>query len=234
MKMKCPIRNASIAGLALFTMAASASAAGINYTTNDAQTAFITGGSGLTDNSSSGTGGAAATLVFVPNTTSSTGFPSNINLGYFLLTCTGCTTQAVGTGSATFSAFSFDLDVDDTTDGAKGDFVGTSTGGSIFSDTSPIQVNWTTSPVNSLQIGPGTSNASSGNFGTTYFDKVTSITSIVAPNSGTSPGDSTVQGQVNSTTPEPATLALVGGGLLGLGLLRRKKALVCGGAPVRK
>ncbi len=221
------IRIASI-GAAVVLLASSAGANTISYTTNDAQTQYITGGIGLTLNSSSGTGGATATLVFVPNTTSNSGVPSNIDLGDFLLTCTGCTTQAIGTGSATFGAFTFDLNVDDTTDNATGDFIGTSTGGSIFSDTSTIEVNWTTSPVNSLEIGPGTSNASSGNFGNTEFDKVTSITSIVAPNSGTPPGDTTVQGQVNSSVlPEPATFSMMGGALLllGIGAFRRRRSI---------
>ena len=47
------------------------------------------------------------------------------------------------------------------------------------------------------------------------------VSLIVAPNSGTPPGDTTIQGQV-SATPEPATLSLIGGALLGLGFLRRK------------
>jgi hypothetical protein len=56
------------------------------------------------------------------------------------------------------------------------------------------------------------------------FSKLSPITSIVAPNSGTPPGDTTVQAQVASGTPEPATFALFGCALAGFGLARRKLA----------
>jgi len=102
------------------------------------------------------------------------------------------------------------------TDGATGIFVGTSTGGTIWHDTSEIFLIW--SP---LQLGPGTSNAASGNFGPTFFNKQLR-TDIVAPNSGSPAGDTTLQGFVDST-PEPATFSLIGGALLGLAFLRRKK-----------
>ncbi len=140
--------------------------------------------------------------------------PSNINFGDFLLTCTGCLS-----GTTIFGAFTFDLVVSDTTDGATGMFVGTSAGGNITESSSTVQVNWQPPSI----IGPGTTNASTGSFGSTYFDMVSPVTLIVAPNSGTPPGDSTVNGQVGSV-PEPATFGLIGGALIGLGLLRRKKS----------
>jgi hypothetical protein len=44
--------------------------------------------------------------------------------------------------------------------------------------------------------------------------------------SGAQIGSTTVQGTISSSAiPEPATLSMVGGALLGLGLLRRKKGL---------
>jgi hypothetical protein len=108
------------------------------------------------------------------------------------------------------------LVITDTTDGASGQFVGSSTGGAVFSNLSGLTVNWVP-----LILGPGTTNTLSGNFGTTFFT-TTTFTGLAAPNSGTPPGDTTVQGFVSST-PEPTTYGLVGGGLLGLGLLRRKR-----------
>jgi hypothetical protein len=75
-----------------------------------------------------------------------------------------------------------------------------------------------------LTIGPGTMNVLTGNFGTTEFNLISPITLIDAPNSGTPPGDSTVNGQLVSGAPEPTTFALIGGALLGFGFLKRKKA----------
>jgi hypothetical protein len=197
--------------VAIFMMAAGANASTIDYTTNAAGTQFVSGGSGLTVNSTSG---VAATITFIPNTTSGAGVPSNVNFGDFLLTCGGCTT-----GSTIFGAFTFDLVISDTTDGATGMFVGTSIGGTVTGTSSTVQVNWQ-SP---LTIGPGTTGVLTGNFGNTHFDMVSPITLIVAPNSGSPAGDSTVNGQVGSVTPEPATLGLIGAALIGLGLVRRKK-----------
>lgn len=201
------------ATFAVVALAASASAATITYHTNDAGTGFNSGAS-LTLNNSTG---VASTLVFTPNGNTTTGVPSNVNFGDFTLACITCTTQQGGVGSF-FNAFTIDLVITDVTDGgAKGKFVGTSTGGQVYSDVSQLTVNW--SP---LIIGPGTTNAISGNFGTTTFS-TTVFTGIVAPNSGTPLGTSTVEGLVTSTTvPEPTTIGLVGLSLLGLGLLRRK------------
>lgn len=211
------VRSASIMAAAALLLAANASAAIIiSYTTATAGTDFVAGVNSLTLNSSLGDG---ATLVFIPNASSGTGVPSGIDLGDFLLTCPTCT----GAQTTIFPAFTFDLVVDDTTDGATGMFVGTSTGGTVSSNSSTIQINWTAPP--GLVLGPGTSNVLTGNFGTTSFDIVSPITLVVAPNSGTPPGDTTVQGQIQSTlAPEPASFALLGCALLGLGMVRRKVA----------
>jgi len=207
------VRAASIAGAAIFMMAASASASPITFNTNAATTVFVSSNS-LTLNQSSG---VAATLTFNPSASSVSGVPSSVAFGDFTLVCATCSTQAIGTG-AFFNAFSFNLVVTDLTDGATGKFVGNSTGGSVWSDVSQITITWAP-----LVLGPGTVNALTGNFGPTFF-ATTSFTAVVAPNSGTPPGQSTVQGFINTTAiPEPGTLSVIGGGLLGLGLLRRKK-----------
>lgn len=207
---------AATAGLAALAMAGSVSAATVEFNTSTPGTGFG-GGSSLTlDNTS----GAAATLTFIPALSSVTGTPSNVNFGNFTLVCATCTTQAVGAGS-TFGAFAFDLVVADTTHGATGQFVGSSAGGEVFSDVSTISVAWMP-----LMVGPGTNNALTGDFGPAQFS-LRPFISIVAPNSGAVPGQSTVEGFVNSddiaVIPVPGSALLALSGLAMLGLIRRKR-----------
>ncbi len=213
MRIKSLVHTATVAGVALFMMAANASAATITINTNGAGTGFGAGGAGgLSLGNSSG---AAATLSFTPIANTAYGVPSNVSFGTFNLSCPSCTTLANGTGSF-FNSFTFEMIIGDVTDGATGKFTGTSTGGAVYSDLSGITVNWAP-----LSLGPGMTNALSGDFGPSIIS-TTIFTGIVAPNSNN--GQSTVQGYVDSAAiPEPATFSLLGGGLLALGFIRRRR-----------
>lgn len=216
MKLGRVVQAAAISGVAIFIMAANASAATITFNTT------ATGAAGTGFNSSgnlslSQSSGAAATLAFVADPNASVGIPSGVNFGNFTLACATCTVLSGGVG-ANFGAFTFNMVITDLTDGATGTFTGTSNGGSVFLDQSTIVIAWAPS-----QIGTGTNHASSGNFGSTFFT-VTPFTIIVNPTSGAQIGSTTVQGALGgaSGVPEPATMSLVGGALLGLALLRRQ------------
>jgi hypothetical protein len=209
MTLKRFVRAFSLTGVALLVLAANSSAASITYNT-EATTGF--GGTSLTLNSSSG---AAGSLVFdtVPNTDITT--PSQINYGYFTLTCTDCETDG-----SVFDPFTFNMVITDVGTGATGTFVGTSSGGTILANSSNMTINWAPT-----QIGPGTLNATVGSdFGFTRYTNEM-VTNIVAPNSGIPPGLTTVQGFVDTEAaiPEPATLSLIGIGLLGLGFIHRRR-----------
>jgi hypothetical protein len=202
------VKTVATFGLALLSMGANASAITVTYTTEGSQ--FTTGSPILNS-----TGGAAATLTFNP-TSNTVDPPSNINYGIFSLLCESCTNREQG-GGAVFAGFTFDLLVT-VEDGAQGQFRGTSLGGTVFTDASTITINFVP-----LFLGPGEENALDGNFGPIRFT-IQGLTPIVAPNSGNDPGETTVEGTiVDGSVPEPGTMALFGAGLLGMGIVLRKR-----------
>ena len=103
-------RFAASLGAAILLTAASASATTVTFTTNGALTAFTSGGTGLIANNATG---AAATLTFQPDVSSLVTVPTNVNFGNFILACT-----APCTGGGTFGAFTFVIEISDTSDGA--------------------------------------------------------------------------------------------------------------------
>jgi len=60
-----------------------------------------------------------------------------------------------------------------------------------------------------LRFGPYTNNTQTGNFQLSEFTIDT-------------PGDTSIQGAIQTAAPEPATMALMGGALFGLGLLGKR------------
>jgi hypothetical protein len=203
-----------VAAILIMMLAATASASSIVYDTTDSTSTGFNGTNVLTLNSTSG---AAATLVYTAVGDTTVGVPTNINLGKFVLTCPTCGPSTSG-ASAVFASFTFDLFVSldtPTNDTGIGEFIGTSAGGTAWSDSSTVSIVW--SP---MVIGPGTTGATSGSFGSSIFS-ITNPTLIVSPN--TNNGTTTVQGTLTQT-PEPATMAMVGGLFIGLaGMARRKR-----------
>jgi hypothetical protein len=72
------------------------------------------------------------------------------------------------------------------------------------------------------QLGPARNNATSGDFRPTVVTS-TLFTGIVVRTSGAVPGRSTVLGFIDSV-PELPTFGLIGGALIGIGMLRRKRS----------
>lgn len=208
--MKRYVRAFSLGGAAFLALAANSTAASITYST---LVGAGFGGASLTlDNSS---GDHAATLTFLTLADTMITLPSNMNNGFFTVTCDSCSPVS----GSVFDPFTFDRVITEVGSGATGTFEGTSAGGQIFSNSSTLSIGWAPS-----QIGPSTLNATLGDFAfTRHTYELT--TNIAAPNSGFTPGVTTVQGFVGSEVPEPAIMGLIGLGLLGLRFMHRRRTV---------
>ena len=200
------VRAGWIATVALFVTVASARA-DIILNTNAGQTDFVLSGPNYSP-SVNQSSGQTATLSFTPVGNTDAPVPSVVDYGFFTLSCPGCGTTASGNG-ATFSQITFDLNIDDVTDGANGTLVGTTAGSVTVYTDSAIVITWVPT-----QIGPGGNHALSGSFGSTYFT-VGSSTDIAI-------GTTQLDGGVGAV-PEPATMAMMSGAILGLAALARKR-----------
>jgi hypothetical protein len=202
------VQAALIATVALFLTAGSARA-DIVLNTNAGQTDFVVPGPIFFSPSVNSSSGQAATLSFTPISDTDVPVPSPVEYGHFTLTCSGCGATGSGLG-ATFSQITFQLDIDDTTDGAHGTLLATTAGSVTVYTDSTIEITWAPT----TQLGPGGNHSLSGSFGSTYFT-IGSSTAIAF-------GDTALNGDVGAV-PEPATLAMVGGAIIGLAALARKR-----------
>lgn len=137
-----------------------------------------------------------ATLA-VPNSVNS---PSNLSYGIFDVNNGGSNT------AVTVGAFTFDLTVHDLTDAGTAVFHGSSAGGTVANNSTNIVVSW--SPTTSPAVG-------------NQIFTIFTPTALVPPT--TTAGETTIQGQVTPTVPEPASMLLMGAGLLGLGFVSKRK-----------
>jgi hypothetical protein len=208
------IEAASVAGALLLTTMTTASAATIHWSTSGPGTGFNNTSTLFLHSSS----GAAATLRFDPNVLEITSTPSNINYGNFVMTCDTCAGREEfgGAGGADFAAFTFNLWVNDITDGATGRFVGTAAAGKVWRDSTTIDVYF--SAMETL----------TGDFGNTVFT-TQPMYHIIYPTAGTigvDRGSTTINGTLDAGVdiPETSTFGLIGLGLIGLGVFRKKIA----------
>src|ERR1017187_7609196 len=125
MKIRRFVQAALVIGVALFTMAAVASASVVNYSTTASVFATATAPGTITGGGTvlNQTSGATATLTFLGDPSDSYSPVTNVPYGHFTSACTFCSTQGVGAG-AYFGAVTFDLVITDTTDVGAGMFVG--------------------------------------------------------------------------------------------------------------
>jgi hypothetical protein len=211
--MKKILMIIGVAGL----MAISASAGTINYDTTGS-TLSCNGVAGCTQNGSTQVSIGGLTFTYSSGSGSGVVTPSIINLGNIVST---------GTGSVDVTGLLLTINVNSTPPGGSGTLPNGAISGTISTNNSGATILF--SP-NNTTTGFGTLPGvviSGGGLSETYQVLNASL-GLQAPTVGNPVGQTSIQGavsEINTNTPEPTTLVLMGAGLGLFGLLRRRRTI---------
>lgn len=200
-------------GVAVFMMATSASGTIVEFRADDTAIKFVGDTRILASSDDEDT-----TLTFLPNALDGVGAPSGVKFGKLTHACPTCTEQDDPNRLFPFfDVFRYDLLLFDQTGNATERWRGASTGHDVWPEASEI-----TSDLAPGRHGPAESRARSGDLGPEDL-RIDGITRIVARDSDRDEREESERDDDRSeTVPEPATIILFGGGLLGLSFLRKR------------
>ena len=153
------------------------------------------------------------TLTYDPITNATT-VPSEINLGELVTSGTGVV------NGVSFVGVVLVIDIDDVTIGKSGDLPAAGFTGTVSTSSTTLQVNFGAGNTTVPLFGDNPGVVLSGTQIEDTYQTYPAIQFVVDPTSNS--GITTLQGDLTQA-PEPITLSMLGGGLIGLSLLKRKR-----------